>query len=304
MQMATVSACLAKALGLQGSEWGFNLASASVGDELKPVPVGLNVSWLSYTEKQFYTGNFVLPHDAMSALFEKGYPNFNYITKKVSVSTYTEIIAGLAPGGMVVIWLNGGRHRVEVACFQAHKTSVDIKEFIRRSDANVNINTYVKEFFSFEPIAKEYLDKHGIPEGLWHKYRERFALRPVVTYDAHDPITTLGMDLFFYNGERDFLETEDIAKSIYPMRARVKKLLFNWKVQWANRNQTYQLEIEFDEAEIMKAHEDVYGNDPNTHGELLIDINNGYSHYHVFLQGNNKKVELFKTKGEIMLVRQ
>jgi hypothetical protein len=96
-------------VGYTGSQWGDNTASVSVGGDLKSIPVKLNITWLSYTEDQFYTGSFVLPHNEILALFKKGWPDFNYTTNQPTTSTFNEIVVGMAPGGMVVVWLSGRR---------------------------------------------------------------------------------------------------------------------------------------------------------------------------------------------------
>jgi hypothetical protein len=58
--------------------WGDASGRSVVGDDFKPVPVKLNITWLSYTENKFYTGSFKLPYDTMLDLFKKGFEAFRW----------------------------------------------------------------------------------------------------------------------------------------------------------------------------------------------------------------------------------
>ena len=45
---------------------------------------------------------------------------------------YTEIIVGLAPGGVVALWVSGIHHKVQVGCWTADKLSADDELFASR----------------------------------------------------------------------------------------------------------------------------------------------------------------------------
>jgi len=284
----------------KGSKWGDNVASVQVGDYLKAIPVRLNVTWLSYTEDQFYTGSFVLPHDKILALFEKGRPDFDYGINKSMTSTFTEIIVGMAPGGTVVVWLSGAGRPVDVASFKAHKTDIDMKEFMDRSDYKFTRTEYTKFKLEDTSVANN-LAKNGIPYGLWDKYREHFSMRPKIAFDQHEPVKIGTIMMDFLNGEQEEIDSAGVNKIEYTDRAKISSLNFNWSLQLAGKKQGFQLGITFEPAEIVKAYEEIYGKDNEGQGELLVQVNKGNDHYQVFLQGNNKKVELFKTQGEIYL---
>jgi hypothetical protein len=285
-------------VGYKGSQWGDNVASVQVGDDLKAVPVRLNVSWLSYTEDQFYTGSFVLPHDKILALFKKGWPDFDYGINKPMTSTFNEIVVGMAPGGMVVVWLSGAGHQVDVASFKAHKTDVDMKEFMDRSDYKFTRTEYTKYKLEDTAVANN-LAKNGIPYGLWDKYREHFSMRPKIVFDQHEPVKIGTIVMDFLNGEQEEIDSAGVTKIEYTDRARIRSLNFNWSLQLGGKKQGFQLGITFEPAEIVKAYEEIYGKDNKGQGELLVQINRGNDHYQVFLQGDNKKVELVKARGEI-----
>lgn len=291
-----------------GTGWGEESGSVAVGDDKKPLPIGLEISWLSYTEDQFYNGSFKLPYDTILNLFEKGWPDFNYSTNPPiqTKSSYNQIIAGMAPGGVVVVWLSGAGHIIDIGRFQATKTNINMNAFIGRSDIKVDQDNYVKDFFSYKE-AKEFkdnLEKNGIPYGLWDKYRQRFIMRPTVIYDWPKLIKTSQLALNYYSGEEETLDSATIEKNEYTSRVRPQKFSFYWYVDSAGKNQGYQLTVEFNEAEIMKAYAEVYGNassENKTQGDLIVEVNRGNDEYRVFLQGNGKKVELLQSTGEIYL---
>ena len=203
-----------------GLPWGNNGASVSVGPNLKAIPVILDITWLSYTENQFYTGSFQLPYDTMLALFKKGWPDFNYSTTPPTpiTSTFNEITAGMAPGGIVVVWLTGSAHQIDVGRFQAQKTKVDMKDFAPNA-YTTDQNLYVKKLVSDSSVS-ENLAKNGIPYGLWDKYRQRFFMRPVIIYDWPKPIKTSQLVLDYYSGEEETLDSVTIKKNEYASRVR------------------------------------------------------------------------------------
>ncbi|HTB99395.1 MAG TPA: DUF2931 family protein [Ferruginibacter sp.] len=284
--------------------WGDNGSSASVGSNLKAIPVRLDITWLSYTENQFYTGSFQLPYDTILALFKKGWPDFNYSTNPPTpiTKTFNEITVGMAPGGVVVVWLSGTANRIDVGRFQAQKTNFDMKKFAPyayTSDQNV----YVKKLVSDSAVSDN-LAKNGIPYGLWDKYRQRFIMRPVIIYDWPTPIKTSQLVLDYYSGEEETLDSTTIQKNEYASRVRPQKFNFYWYVDWAGKKQGYQLPIEFNEAEIMKAYAEIYGSatlDNKIQADLIVEVNRGNDEFRVFLQGNGKKIELLQSKGEIYL---
>jgi hypothetical protein len=290
-----------------GTGWGDESGGVAVGENQKSIPVRLDITWLSYTENQFYTGSFQLPYDTILALFKKGWPDLNYETHKHIVSSYNKIIAGMAPGGVVVVWLSGAGHQIDVGRFQAKKTIVNMNAFINRSDVKVDQDSYVKDFFGYNESqkSKENLEKNGIPYGLWDRYRERFNLRPIITYDQHIPVKTDNIFFDFYNGEEELMNAElddRITKNVFEPRARIEKISTSWTMEREpGKPQSYQLNIHFNEAEMFKVYKEIYGNNPNQEGELKIEINRGNDQYRVFLQNKDKKIELLQAEGEILL---
>jgi hypothetical protein len=282
-----------------GGGWGKESGTVSVGANLKPVPVRLDISWLSYTEKQFYQGSFQLPYDTILSLFKNGFIDYNG-----EHDTYNQIIAGMAPGGIVVVWLSGVGHQVDVARFKAQPTQVAIPDFSPDSQIK-DLDNYMKmEIETDSDVARaiKSATENGIPYGLWDRYRERFILRPVITYDQHTPVSTNIVSMDFYNGESDVMLGDRIIKNEFQSRGRIEKMSISWTMERTpNKKQSYQLNIEFNEAEIFKAYKETYATNPTQKVELVVAINRGNDQYQVFLQNKETKIELHQVTGEILL---
>lgn len=74
--------------------WGTMVSSHIVGEDLKPLPEQLKISYFSFVENKFYRGSFLLPREKIHGLFKKGY----YSPKHKGEVTYNRIMTGVAPG--------------------------------------------------------------------------------------------------------------------------------------------------------------------------------------------------------------
>ncbi|MFK7032321.1 DUF2931 family protein [Flavobacterium oreochromis] len=153
--------------------WGNSGSMHVVGEDFKPVPVKLEVTWASFLEKKFYTGSWDLPYDKMLKLFEEGYINYD-IKKR---ETYNEIIVGLAPGGAVSVWIGGSKSTIEIAHFRAQPTTVSMKDMIP-GNPEITEEEFFNRFNPNDAYDKKIIDnfnKNGIPFGIWSTaYREKY----------------------------------------------------------------------------------------------------------------------------------
>jgi len=51
--------------------WGNDGSTHTQGEDLKALPVKLDITWASYIENKFYTGSWEMPLDTLKKLFEK-----------------------------------------------------------------------------------------------------------------------------------------------------------------------------------------------------------------------------------------
>ncbi|MFV0345978.1 MAG: DUF2931 family protein, partial [Bacteroidales bacterium] len=151
--------------------WGSTGPTYSVGPDLKPLPVSLELYWISYAEGKFYKGIWQLPQEKMAALFEQGYTDLFTLKRE----TYHWIIAGMAPGGVVVVWVGGGSSTVEIARFQAEEAEWPPMKKLVPGNPTLSREGYLK---IWDKEAAAYLKEHGVPYGLWDTYRTRYPWHP------------------------------------------------------------------------------------------------------------------------------
>jgi Protein of unknown function (DUF2931) len=281
--------------------WGEHGTTAAIGDEQKSMPVKLEITWLSYTESKFYSGTFDLPTDKIAKLFEQGYIH-PYTLKH---TTYDSMVVGMAPGGVVVVWIQGTNNQVEIGRYQGRPSNITMAQFIEvkgySRDMPQDLPLLVNSIMKDEPEANANLKAKGLQLGLWDTYREKFNLKPIVSFEQSHNAKVTELYLHFYNGEQEDLVAEALQKPDYVKRARVKNLRIKWTDDWAGKKQKYLLEIKFDETELFKAYKDVYGDDGAQPADLLIQINPGNNRCRILLQGKTKKVELVGGKRDIYL---
>ena len=180
------------------SGWGNKVSTHVVGSRTKPLPNRMTISFFSYAENIFYEGSFDLPYEKISSLFEKGY----FSPKMDRHTTYEEIIAGVAPGGVVAVWLYGNDRRTEVFFGKAHKADIpwerflDNPEITRESFVRIGLESALK------PEALKTLDEEGVPYGLWDRYHIRYNW--ALNINAENPPGLVEL-VNYYNGEKGYL---------------------------------------------------------------------------------------------------
>jgi hypothetical protein len=228
--------------------WGDPISNHVVGPDLKPLPDRLKITFFSYAEKQFYQGEFELPYEKMLALFREG------VADSKEHPTYSRIMAGVAPGGSVAVWVKGVK-TVEVFFGQAQKIELDpSKAFALPFENKKESDAYIaKQLVNvLTPEELESLKKDGIPFGLWSRYRNRYDWIPTFSAE-HKPDY---VNAIFVNGENDrrwFLidkKEPNIPRAV-PMKLSFTTLINAKKVIFF---------VNFDELETMAAFEKLGAN--------------------------------------------
>ena len=134
--------------------WGVTAGGYSGGDQYKDIPDSVAVQWVCSVDNYLYKGGARLPRERMLELFKNGFKTV-YGMK----TTYTSIVAGMAPGGNVTIWLRGSERLTEVIRFKAQERLED--PYI---DKDYREKT-VKNWGNY--LTYWYL--HGVPYDVWEK---------------------------------------------------------------------------------------------------------------------------------------
>ncbi|GAP36218.1 DUF2931 family protein [Piscinibacter sakaiensis] len=100
--------------------WGRRSATHLVGPTAKETPTALRLAWFSFAEDRFYAGQFPLPTAALDALLARG------CTEPGSDRRlpWDSLIAGVAPGGAVALWVAARAWTREVATWRARQVDL------------------------------------------------------------------------------------------------------------------------------------------------------------------------------------
>jgi hypothetical protein len=219
--------------GLSTAGWGY--AGSGMSPIHAPVPDTLKLTWRSLVERKFYTGEWALPKERIKQLFKEGIVN-TYTKEK---ELYDLIQLGLAPKGMLIVWLSGTNGtQVEVGRFQGQETTIDPKEaydnakymfeadYIDGMLANDNIVT---------PEIKEKIKQDGYPlPTVYDTYREKYLWKPKVVLPEGCKITSVAIKMC--NGEK-----EDI-----PLPQKIRAIPYCYEIEWTDKSgQDYISRIAF-----------------------------------------------------------
>ncbi len=275
--------------GTQNTGWGNDGGIMSVSTKQMEAPDSLNFTWLSLTEKKFYTGKWKLDKNLISRLFQEGF--INDLNQKKE--TYKLIKVGLAPKGRVMVWLSGAGFQTEVGAFQAHDTTItaeqayDNAKYMFRPDF---ITKTLNNEMVIKPEIKDRITKSGMPDmDIYETYRKRYEWRPQVTVPEGGKVTLIYYN--FLNGEEENRFGEELTTNQYAHRALPKYISILWKDKAGKKN---GLEIRpFDEKETSGAFEKLAGNGPV---DLIVDLSSDGSSAKLALKNKTEEIKLVGSK--------
>ena len=222
--------------------WGNPISSHVTGAQFKPLPDRLKIIFFSYSEKQFYKGDFALPYDTILSLFRDG------IAADEDNPIYSRIMAGIAPGGAVAVWVTGAK-TTEVFFGHAEKIELDPSVAFRvpfesKQESDNYTRKVLEGLLNSEEL--ESIKKDGAPFGLWARYRNRYDW--TATFTQGPPAHAHAI---FVNGEyeREWSLAGNVKQNTaYPVPLRLN---FYSMVQ----EQKVLYTVTFDEFETMAAFE-------------------------------------------------
>lgn len=288
------------------SGWGFSGADISRG--IKTLPRRINCIWVSYAEGCFYSIDSPLDYDKMLQLFKEGYQDSGaYFNDEGAYEkcTFNTIVVGLAPGGMVVIWVKGGGRQVEIGRYKGEKYEVSTEQIARLD--NHGVLKFQKEYqketmlnTQIVPLAiREANAGKPIPYNLWDSYRVWYSWRPIFSIKKEVEITSFFCKMF--NGEKEELFDKSLVENNFVKRSIPKFVNLAW-TDWTvdswtdKKGQGYGGEITFDEQEILKAYQHMFKEDKEGQVELQFTINHINTFITVQLKQGDKEIRLIKTK--------
>jgi len=268
--------------------WGKLGSTYVVGEDFKAVPNHLNITWMSFTENKFYTGSFKLPYDKMLALF-----NTTFIDRNNKPEKYSGIVCGMAPGGIVSVWLLGGGKITEIDHFQAKETELTMEQF--NPSGIQDREKYVKNRLnSLTDEAKIHLQKEGVTYGLWTNYRKRYNWKPIFKQEKEQDFLKVFID--YVNGEHIFTSGKNPELQVYQALALPKYAKLYWED--ANKN-VYGSKLYFDEEEVKKAFKTITNTSENKKLDLVFEVDKYNGNMEITLKSDTDSIKLEKTTIKI-----
>lgn len=220
--------------------WGEIGSTHIVGEDVKPLPTTLDLTWLSYAENLFYSGEFTLDHERLADMFTRGFQ----APTRDERATYGRLIVGMAPGGSISVWLAGAGIVHEVEAFTAQPCEVPWQEF---AGEGVDRDEFIRAGL-LRVMSRAQLDhhiEHGIPSGLFARYRKQYVWR----------MQWLGRGVpqqawvRAQNGERDLVRFDR------PPTRSTMAVPRQIDFEWTEDDRRYGASIPFDDIEVMTAFE-------------------------------------------------
>lgn len=196
--------------GTENGGWVFDGSEGGQGGSV--IPYYLNLTYVAYAEKKFYTVDTALPADKIRDAFKKGYDHGEYNGTFVH-NTYDYFTVGAAPGGIIVVWLGGAQNRTEICRLQAKEVVVNRNDFYDNPHQRTQTDFFDELFKIKVPDSiKAEIAQKGIPVNRWEKYRTRFNYRFVLeSYNELDKFTH--NYYVYFNGEADELLPKELVKN-------------------------------------------------------------------------------------------
>ncbi|KAF2336833.1 DUF2931 family protein [Flavobacterium daemonense] len=204
------------------SSWGEGIEVAK--KQGFTAPDTFEITWLSMTERKFYKGKWNLPKNKIKQYLENGFIKKN---KKIDCN---KIQIGLAPKGLVIVWLSGNQGiQIEIGRYQATQVnlnSVDVygsskfmfeKNFI---EEKLNDSKFVNQ------EVRENIKKYGYPSAsLYDVFREKYIWKPQILLP--DGCKMSEITLKMCNGENE------IGNTI--LDTNQKSIPYFFKIIWKNK---------------------------------------------------------------------
>ena len=268
--------------------WGNSISSHLVGDDLKTLPKSLEITFFSYTEDQFYQGDFSLPNEEITKLFKEGY----YSPKIKKEVTYFEIIAGVAPGGLVSVWVAGIDKTTEVFIGDAKKIELEWSEII--DNPEVSRHEVVEEAITYarRKVEDKSIFSKDINLDLWNTYTKRYNWQPV--FDGQEPPELINR-MRYFNGEDEYLYlplNEEFTNKLHPIP---KEMIFKW--EWP-KGRPLRFKLFFDSDETLAAFEQLGSLGQALRLKLILEKRGETTVFGVLLENDKDYVVFDKIKLE------
>ena len=243
--------------GGTSGEWG---NSGSRWTEQYGTPIGADIIYYSPYESIYYHLNVDFPIETIKDYMERAYANDEALLefhkeplqkyKRLGryeefahpirpYNSFSELVFGFAPKGMVVVWLRfGAGVQIELGRYQA-KIITNEKDILRIKENY--LKTYRISQKRYEEEKKELAIPNASPKE-WEDYRTKYIYAPIFS-SQNSGLRLFRMWMDYYNGEEELFFRPWINEPSYEKRAIPKQLNFTWET---GKNQQYTGHAYFD----------------------------------------------------------
>lgn len=284
---------------------GYWTGSASGwASEPKPAPDHLSITWFSETENKIYAGEFALPQQKIYNLFKEGYMIYGFPDESedsketLHKETYSSLTVGLAPKGMVVVWIDG-QNKVEIGRYQARELSkpeaneVFKRHFKSSGDMPETIDKF--EFDRLIPEVKEIVKQGKISCKQWDDYRLRYNWK----VEFSKPLEMYHHYIGFFNSEYRRCLAPKMSPKEYnkiilePSSKVIPNKLGMYVTAQNHRNYLIRLET-LDEQETIEAFKKLEEASPKSVITIFITVDDDFKNFSVTLKNDKKEIKLEK----------
>jgi len=223
--------------GSSSGRWGY---SGSVWTEQYGTPIGADITYYADYEDTYYHLDIDFPKDKIKDYMERAYSRKDDKegeTKEYkrlgrghqsgggkAYDSFSALVFGFAPKGMVVVWLNFGNTRIELDRYQAEV--ITDKATIAKAKEKY-MKTYRISPERYEEARKEYFIPDASPLE-WDNYRIRYDWRPVVS-STNPKFRLFEVLNYTYNGEQEGALRPWVLDMPYKKRAIPREMVFFWE---------------------------------------------------------------------------
>jgi hypothetical protein len=287
-----------------GSNWTGSARSWS--SQPKPAPDHVSIVWYAPTEMKIYEGKFALPQQKIYNLFKEGYMRYSIpIESKdgketLHWETYNSLTVGLAPTGMVVVWMNG-QNKVEIGRYQARelsrKEANEVYKAHFKSSGDMPEAVVEKELISREvpPEVREIIKQGKISSKQWDDYRQRYNWK----VEFNKPLVMYHHYMGSFNSEYMRCLAPKISQGEYnkiilePSSKVVPNKLGMYVTAQNHRNYLIRLET-LDEQETIEAFKNLEEASPKSVITIFITVDDDFKNFTVTLKNDKKEIKLEK----------
>lgn len=276
-----------------GKIWGSPSFAWAAGKD--PLPTRLSCEWVSFIESEekgkVYRISTDIDYDKIRALFDQGFDLVGE-SGKVDHKTFWVIIAGFAPGGTVIVWVDGAGRREEIGRYQGYEVSKEAPDFHRETLEKLEPywqNVYLNNGAVVKANVRARTKNKPVPYGLWDSLRQRFNYRIVFEYpDQAKPINFIN---FSGNGELKYNYPNKNNEFDIQNEAVPREISYVWRTEEGVKLAT---SVYFEESYLLDMFKRMNRHNPDAPLDLIIRFNELYDYYTVRIRNSEGKEEFVK----------